>query len=147
MVKATWKGGKLLLALADFLENDPRVEGHFDMAHVLAENGGDLFRTKRGKPDLHACGTAACAMGWAPTVPSIRRAGLSYVKLRAGDWYIGVHGIACDFIDAAEDIFDIAGSDADYLFYPRDGHRTPKQVARNIRQFVKDEAKHRGVTL
>jgi hypothetical protein len=138
-----WKGGKLLLALADFLENDPRVEGHFDMDTVLAAKGYDFYHTKNGKPDLQACGTAACAMGWAPMVPAIHRAGLSYIKLEHGDWYIALHGQVCGFVSAAAELFDIDSSDVAILFYSCPGHRTPEQVARNIRRFVVARAKRR----
>ena len=56
--------------------------------------------------DKNICGTAACALGWATTITSFRRAG-------------------------------IAWNDAETLFIQHYRHKTNKQVAKNIRAFVK----------
>lgn len=150
MAKQTWKGGKLLLALADFLENDPRVKGHFDMGVVLAVKDntrvleyGLLRLAKRRKPDLERCGTVACAMGWAPHVPAIKRAGLSYVK--GTGWELALNGRPISFFAAAQRLFDLEDADVRRLFYQHDGHRTREQVAHNIRRFVTAECKRMGI--
>ncbi len=49
-----------LLKLADFLENDPRVRGHFDLNTWVT---GGAARLMAGD-----CGTAACVCGWVPVV-------------------------------------------------------------------------------
>ncbi len=135
-----WIGGDRLLALAEFLETDPRVKGHFEMDYELMQrsaNGGwaALTKSKRGRPDLHTCGTVACAMGWAPHVRALRRAGLGYVKFN-GMWGLSLNGEETYYADAAVQLFGISDRDRQHLFLERPGHRTPKQVARNIRRFV-----------
>lgn len=55
---------KRLLKLADRLESVPRKQ--FDMATYFTETYGP-------EPD---CGTAACALGWACTMPEFKRLGL-----------------------------------------------------------------------
>ena len=135
-----WIGGDRLLALAEFLETDPRVKGHFGMDYELmqrAANGGlmPLKKSRRGRPDLQTCGTVACAMGWAPHVPAIRRAGLGYVNTPSG-WSLALNGGETYYDLAAKQLFDISDDDRRLLFMQHDGHRTPKQVARNIRRFV-----------
>lgn len=147
MAKNTWKGGELLLDLADFLENDPRVKGHFDMDFVLCDSGG-------GKPEVDArgrirvtCGTAACAMGWAPMVPALRRAGLRYGVYNGRAWSLVLNGEWLPFDTTARLLFDISAEHCDKLFYKRPDHSTPKQVARNIRRFVTAERKRRGINV
>lgn len=148
MAKQTWKGGKLLLALADFLENDPRVKGHFDMGVVV--RGAP---SKRGKPDLTACGSAACALGWALHVPAIARAKvLRLDMLDRGDGWWCISSMQQDWSGGSlsrigADAFDISKEKAYALFHPAPDHRTPKQVARNIRRFVTAERKRRGINV
>lgn len=153
MVKATWKGGKLLLALADFLENDPRVKGHFEMDYAVVQ-GASRKPGKKDVPDLAACGSAACALGWAPYVPAIAKARVLRWDFNPAGfprWVVSLadsdqEGGDVGAIGAAA--FGISEEDGAHLFgESRDGHRTPKQVARNIRRFVKAAAKRRGVTL
>lgn len=50
-----------LKKLADFLEFDPRVKGHFNlMTYVNIEEGNPA--------QLGDCGTTACALGWMPFI-------------------------------------------------------------------------------
>lgn len=61
-----------LLKLADFLETIP--ETRFDLRTWV----GDSWK---GKQDL-SCGTTACALGWACTMPEFRKLG---VRLKRGE--------------------------------------------------------------
>lgn len=94
-----------------------------------------------GRSDL-SCGTTACAMGWATTIPSFRRLGL---RLTPGHGIVingaaksdRVHGGLC----AAAKLFYIDLDDAERLFgFVGWGSAQPtaRQVAAKIRQFVKD---------
>lgn len=74
----------------------------------------------QGDPDL-SCGTSACALGWATTIPSFREAGLTLVRDR--DYHHGGHVelhtpevIRTNSIEAASEFFDISESQADHLF-------------------------------
>ncbi|MGH7749129.1 MAG: hypothetical protein ACREQ5_30855, partial [Candidatus Dormibacteria bacterium] len=60
-------GNARLLRLADFLENDVPAD-RFDFAHWVGKDWA-------GAPDL-SCGTSACALGWATTIPEFQALGL-----------------------------------------------------------------------
>jgi hypothetical protein len=103
-----------------------------------------------GKPDL-SCGTSACALGWATTVPCLRQAGLRLVKRDEGG-YVHLRGSRLNLsttdpsLSAAEHVFDITRDEAYYLFIPSydlnygpakpDTRATAKQVASHIRKFI-----------
>jgi len=143
---------KRLMMLVELLEKLPRKR--FDYSTWVGETWG-------GKPDL-SCGTTACALGWATTIPCLRRAGLRLehrgenqrqVTLpsgESGEW-------------AGAKVFDISDEEALFLFMPNvtgsverqdDGSykerftwssppekATPKQVAKHIRRFIKAKEK------
>jgi hypothetical protein len=120
-----------LLKLAELLEKLPRKR--FDFAHWA---GPDW----KGAADL-SCGTKACALGWATTLPSIRRLGirLELVPYRSGR---NVTTVVCPFggpYQAGELAFGLSAADFECLFTPWGnglGRPTPKQVAKHIRKFV-----------
>lgn len=150
-----------LLTLASFLEALPNRR--FDFS-VLVDG-----ETWKGKEDL-SCGTTACAMGWAPTIPAFRKAGLSMKARPYNDerwnpdtqaWdkvtkyeprfqYEKRDGQSFDDTDAIREFFGLSRDEEDFLFYPDvafDGVRSPdtgataKAVAKHIRKFVE---KHRS---
>lgn len=95
---------KLLTILRDFLRDPPKhVVEHFDM-----ETWGE-------GDDMHQCGTAACALGWATTIPEIRKAGLRMSDGQPA--LVGKRGeaIAFDYA-AAVLVFDINDMQADHIF-------------------------------
>lgn len=135
-----------LLKLADFLDTLPRTRFNYE-----SWVGDDW----KGAADL-SCGTTACALGWATTIPSLRKAGLvmrrdgypseykGYVSLRRT---LGEpEGVSSS--TAAEEVFGLDYDEFEYLFIP--GHfggefdlpdspdegATAKQVAKHIRRFV-----------
>jgi hypothetical protein len=76
------KARELLTELADFLDRLP--EERFDYTRWVG-------RDWRGSPDL-SCGTTACAIGWATTLPSWRAAGLALQPSRlSGGLAVPVH--------------------------------------------------------
>lgn len=119
-----------LLRLADYLETVPR--DRFDMNRWVGDSWG-------GKQDL-SCGTKACAMGHAATMPFFRKLGLKLSRFGVGTGVPAIRGVYG--LSAAVEIFGIEWAEADYLFggislTGSHDHSTPKQVARRIRQFVK----------
>lgn len=135
----TRTGLKRLLRLADFLEKLPR--NRFDYSEWVGEDW-------EGDQDL-SCGTTACALGWATTIPSLRKAGLRLSEV--GSVTDKAH---CDGFEAAAKVFDVTVSDAQFLFQPSvpgwradlseqfdwdspSADATAKQVAKHIRRFVK----------
>ena len=114
----------------------------------------------KGNPDL-PCGASACALGWATTIPALRKAGLRLSRKREpilGAFYAYVHIVGhrktrneCGQLDklltsinAAAKIFDISVPEAAYLFIPASVYRnrpaanaSAKRVAKHIREFIK----------
>lgn len=119
-----------LLKLASFLRELPR--NRFNYSRWVDANW-------QGKADL-SCGTSACALGWATTMPTFRRLGLrlkqysggGYVLMKKGD------GETIGSIPAASEVFGITWDQATHLFIPAEGEEraTPKQVAKKIERFV-----------
>lgn len=103
-----------LTKLADYMHGLPKsAEKHFDMCVV-----GPTGRVT--KKMLLSCNTSACAMGWAATIPSFRKAG----------WTDG-------WIMSEERFFDIDYTSARHLFYTAD-LKTPKEWAAHCRKFIKE---------
>lgn len=132
-----------LLRLAQFLHELPRHRFNYE-----------TFVGSRweGAQDL-SCGTTACALGWAATMPEFRRLGLRLLRVTENGAGSVTHTSLKDTyksdepFEAASIVFGINTDEAIYLFAPGvDGDRglksspsggaTPKQVAAHIRQFV-----------
>lgn len=127
-------GNRRLLKLASFLKKLPRER--FDYSCWVRTNW-------KGKPDF-SCGTKACAMGWATTIPAFRRLGLYmyYLGEDAGGRIRlkrkGQRDIYGGF-DSAGALFHLNNDDAVFLFSATTTNEfkaTPKQVARKLEKFV-----------
>lgn len=127
---------KRLLKLAEFLETKvPKEE--FAMKHWC-----------EGKKP--GCGTVGCAIGWATTIPSFRKAGFKLYDIGsyAGipPYYVPIYKNIIKF-DAAEVFFGLNQKYTRYIFtkffYEFDEFNpiTPHQVAARIREFVSDNTK------
>ncbi len=119
---------KRLLTLADHLDTVPKRE--FDMAYWK-------------------CGTTACAIGHACSIPSFRRAGLKLVGAQIyddGAPYIQHYPEFDDEVgfDAAANFFDIDDREAESLFGYREPE-TPKRVAKRIRKFIADKQESEAI--
>jgi hypothetical protein len=134
-----------LLELAKLLRKLPKKR--FNYTHWV---GNDW----KGKPDL-SCGTTACALGWATTIPSLRKQGLRLLKIQdvfqvTLKGYSGASHLAPEH--AAQEIFGLNNNEFEYLFIPDSGIVLPelglnnegpvmcasaKEVAKHIREFVK----------
>jgi hypothetical protein len=101
-----------LLKLAAFLRKLPRKRFHYD--HVVGQDW-------KGRQDL-SCGTTACAMGWAATMPIFRKLGLRMQVPEHGEFGDAVTDAAGSYVFAASEIFGISAGDADYLFSPETEH-------------------------
>lgn len=124
-----------LLLLAEFLETKVPA-GRWDYRTIV---GNDW----QGHQDL-SCGTTACAIGWAATIPSIRDAGL----VLCTDEYNGFE--SWETFKLASQVFELSEEEAAYLFEPDRRTRwaeknehgplpetaTASQVAAHIRAFV-----------
>ena len=130
-----------LLKLADFLDTVPPKR--FDFRYWVGS-------TWKGKEDL-SCGTTACALGWATTMPIFRRLGLRLMRSATQDGSVVLQRNGEDLIAspelAARYVFGLDRSSFRRLFIPTSiftvlssdqlpGDATAKQVARHIRTFV-----------
>jgi hypothetical protein len=92
---------------------------------------------------VEACGTAACACGWAASDPFFRMRGLGLRNIRGYAIDNPIFELAyegADGYDAAAQFFHIQYDHAEFLFGPEeyaDGVG-PHKVAKRIRQFVED---------
>lgn len=124
-----------LTILAKFLATIP--DERFD----LGTWAGNDHIAWGGDKDL-SCGTTACAMGWATTIPEFRELGLhlekpssfvrnGFAQLRFGDEVAFM---------AAGAFMDLNTRETDYLFDPDsyDDGATPAEVVERINQFLVD---------
>lgn len=107
---------KRLLKLADYLETVPREQ--FDMSLY---GWGSETQTE--------CGFAGCAIGWAIHGKLFR--GFTFDKGHQPS-YQGYY-----WYGAIDKLFDLSDGDVSNLFGPHNSG-TPKQVAKRIRKFVRD---------
>lgn len=105
------ESARRLLVLAEFLEKLPMAR--FDYQSWV---GNDW----KGKQDL-SCGTTACALGWAATMPEFRALGLRIIPQDV-PWSRGVVGTDkhADPFLAAQDTFLLDDVESTYLFHPSD---------------------------
>lgn len=128
-------GNKRLLKLADFLEKlhaDKKRRKQFDYTNWVNR------ALWKGKADL-SCGTTACALGWATTIPEFRKAGLRLGK-NGNPTLVGTR-VPVSY--AAEEIFGTTGAEFQTIFMGAEGlmddggrKRTAKDVALIIRAVV-----------
>lgn len=138
----TTVGARRLLKLADELESQ----------EILKEKGlkfdmNLFFSRPEGAKLGDWCGTTCCAMGLACFVPSFRRAGLNvetcedevgsttdvvFTDKETGEKFYN--------FEAAVKVFPgLSDAGAEYLFgAPLPNDETPKQVAKRIRRYVKE---------
>lgn len=118
---------KLLNLIADFIEAVPKNKFNMDIlgVHFSGMDGGgnDVYTA----PTLHNCGTAGCALGWACSIPAVAAAGVGPAEVAEGDqWEAAAVALGMRYVEA------------EVLFGPaRRGHRTPIEVAKNIRHFAR----------
>lgn len=96
---------KRLRILRDFLRR------HADELAIDMGCWADGIRD--GRP---ACGSAACAIGWASTIPSFRRDGFR-LRDMTGEMVMPIYGDARNWA-AVERFFDVDVETANYMFSP-----------------------------
>ena len=105
-----------------------------------ATDQNDIYR----KPDLNVCGTTACALGWAASMPEFRKRGLKMhwdghweeaypvLKDKYGEEHTGE--------DAGAEFFGLSYDEADELFIPNFGQNEENlplsQYRRRLRKFI-----------
>lgn len=154
---------KRLLKLADYLEQLPRgainMEGwltdknrpNYTRVRTTVANLGNLAKVNGNKIELKAtsvdkireCGYAACAVGWACTIPSFKKAGLklqSKVLNGIDDFRMVPKYKSYAGFDAAMSFFGVDQELATYLFesdaFGDSAKPRPSTVARRIRKVV-----------
>ena len=152
--KKTWESvyGARLLLVAEKLESLPKERFYFN--HWVGDDW-------KGATDL-SCGTTACALGWATTIPKLRELGLHLEHLKYINMAGGYNAITLRTrtgLGAAMELFNIMEDEAESMFIPGDEFDDPlsicgrnidrlspdataKQVARRIRAFVKNKTRY-----
>jgi hypothetical protein len=122
--------GRLSL-LAAYLETIP--EDHFDMSEWVRLKGASVIEGAVPEPK---CGTSACALGWACSIPEFNDVGLKLDR---------VVGAICDAVptyehargyDAAEKFFELTHQQARYIFRGDTNKATPKDVCNHIYNLI-----------
>jgi hypothetical protein len=122
-----------LTKLADYMHSLPKeAENHFDMSHFFAHTGDHPIPIEPKKRHYFDCGSSACALGWAATMPYFRKLGL-----QIHDGRLLVNG---RFSWEWPDIFGLDSTDMGFLFSGFTHIRTPKQWAKRCRKFLRDNA-------
>ncbi len=128
----TKKAKRRILKLCEHMEKLPRESArHFNMASFLEHSGdhahpvGDVLTLR----DVHSCGTTACALGYAATMPYFRKLGLKFDP----KWNEVKH---------SHEVFDTEAEGMDFsawseLFGEYNDDRTPKQWAKRVRKLVR----------
>lgn len=91
-----------------------------------------------GRADL-SCGTSACALGWATTIPSFRKLGLRLQRDSMGSAdVVNVKTGVNNAFSVAENLFSISREQSYRLFSPQAGESaaTAIEVAVKIQRFV-----------
>lgn len=132
-------GFRRLHKLVEFMASLPKSSAkHFNMRDYITHSGNGHEHAIPKKPtakDLHACGTAACALGWAVTVPSLRRAGL-YLDVSV-DWD-GVGKLYS--VEGSNEVFGLDEDADDHwetLFGSNNRDKSPKEWAKRVRKLLK----------
>jgi len=129
-----------LRILADHLPSVPRK--HFLMASwaVTPGSGRKKKLLKDGYIAEVECGTAACAAGWACSIPTLREAGLRITgKGIFGETVVQYHDLKG--FEALAEFFDISIYQSRILFSPShyDQDPGPDVVTARIRELLRDD--------
>ena len=131
-----------LLKLADFLDALPPKRFHYN--HWVGDDWG-------GAADF-SCGTTACALGWATTMPEFRELGLRMGRCgctpncKVPSVQLG----NLSDLGAAQDLFGLENEEARFLFIPKraldgivgpDEDASALEVSAHIRRFVEERRK------
>lgn len=132
-----------LMKLVKFMESLPKsAEKHFNMAAWFAHDGDHELKYGRRvtRTLLKDCGTTACALGWAATIPYFKRLGLTvkHGGIVGTLVYRGEGG--CDYEEIEECDKPLFGIDKDQwvaLFGATTTVTTPQQWAARTRELIK----------
>lgn len=136
-----------LTKLADHMDALPRkAVRHFNMDRFFLHKGVHMLTVSPATALARFdCGTAACAFGFACTIPAFRRAGLMLddTGSHGNVYFKNLSGR--ERLAAAALFFDISGDAAMYLFEANKRHelrnfqiKTPKQWAMHCRKFIQE---------
>ncbi len=150
-----------LNVLAEFLMNEVKPS-KFNMNNWAELPDGSLTEKSSHKDVVkimeetsNLCGTAACALGWAGTIPAFNRAGLKMVPIKSNCGsdsayvtYSSASGNIQGF-QAAEQFFKLTEEEAESIFDPSSyddnswtyNKITRSKVVRHIKKIIKSREK------
>lgn len=115
-----------LTKLIEFMEKLPAsANKHFNMNTYISHSGGHdhALPEKPTAKDLHTCGTTACALGWACTLPYFQRLGMTRRN------------------SSESQVFDLDGAYTYELFGGFNQDKTPKQWAKRARKWLQEQSR------
>lgn len=134
-MKQTYRPDRLLRLAAEL---DHVSKAAFDMDSYVA-NGAEFENKPLTKERIVSCGTTACALGWACTIPAFKSAGL---KIHVDNYSVYPVFNESKATEAGAEFFGIPRKVSEWLFggsYDNiNGETLPRDVARRIRSFVAD---------
>ena len=131
--------------LIEFMDSLPRsANKHFNMSHWFDHDGpdGEKHGFKEGKKvvvkkeHLTMCGTSACALGWAATMPYFKRIGLKSTWTEWGS-DISFRGIYLNS-DDMHDFLALDSIQSEQIFGHDVNVSTPKQWAKHARKMMRE---------
>lgn len=156
-----------LTKLADFLAGLPDKRFDLNKWGYTPNIDSEEFHPEEGPVDFnevtHKCGTTACAMGWAASMPEFRKEGLRLEVRSSTSWLDGedigawsinyykrdrVNGgrdLNSEGFEAAARFMHITHSQSEYLFGPDSYYEDAmdrKNVIKRIRDFVRYDGRN-----
>lgn len=113
--------------------------------------------SKSGKPDVNVCGTTACALGWAGSMPEFRKRGLrlewdTYAGIAEAEVCLPANDGSGEYFygeDAGAEFFGLSFREAWYLFIPDScaAENMPlNEYRRRLRKFIDRKKRELKIT-
>lgn len=113
-----------LLKLCDHMESLPKgADKHFNMDTFIAHEGDHEHPLPKRQRDLLTCGTTACALGWATTMPYFRKLGVKF-----DSWGV---------VQGDDEVFTLTDDQWSALFERHNKDKTPRAWAKRVRKLLK----------
>ena len=129
---------RLRILIAYMRKLPAKAADHFDMSTWFT---GNLKRMNKNgfiqdKKDVMACGTSACALGWAATVPLFQKQGLQVYAVRNDFELSGKKTGGLDNTVRGKAFFDLTDNQFSELFGINENLSTPEEWADHAEDFI-----------
>lgn len=145
------KAQRRLRILANYLAKlPPKAEKHFDLNRFFWMRSGIVYGTVINRAIIMKnCGTTACALGWAATIPSFQSLGLELVVITSSTYFrfaktsFKLNGQSYNPFIIAQKFFDLDENQALLIFGAGDSdYLSLKKYVKLLRKYLK----HKGTS-